>query len=400
MVNQKQPADLGRTTHCLRRLIALSVCALATACGSGSGSGSSNAGQNQNSNPPPPATAPEFAALAPTALAFDLEADATGNLGLSFANTGDATLTYSLATNASWLTLPSSGSVPAGGTANLSVTATCGSAPLADDIVLTTNDADEGTVVVPATATCTAPPPVTIERVLLNQAARGFDSDTGSAPNIRMLAGRETLVRAFVTSNAGPGVQVPPANVVITAANNAQQSYPMAAPISIGASAGAESILESNYYVTLPADALAAGDSVRVEVGGGANPARYPETGEIDVDPVDPGSFRITFVPVTFQGQTPSIDVNASMREALEVLPIGDYDVEVRQPYVYTGAYDLDNLLTEISDLRDSRRQRQALPRHHHSARWFELGYRRHRLPRISREREHRSRRGFLHHRP
>ena len=342
--------------RCLRRLGALITCVTLAACGSGSGSGSSSAGQapSQDQTQAPPQTTPELAALTPASLSFDLAADTSGELTMAFSNAGDASLTYSLASTAAWLSLPSAGSVPSGGTVNLSVSAACGPVALSGDIVLTTNDEDEGTVLIPVTANCTAPDPsVTIERVLLNQAARAYDSDVASTPTIRVLAGRETLVRAFVTTADGPGAVIPDGRVIVTAADASEQSYPMTAPSSIGASAGADSVLAANYYTALPPDALTAGASLRVEVGSGAGAARFPTGDDIDINPVDAGAFRITFVPVTFEGQTPTIDVNDSMRQALQVLPIGEYDVEIRTPYTFSGAYDLDTLLTEISDLRD-----------------------------------------------
>jgi hypothetical protein len=67
----------------------------------------------------------------------------------------------------------------------------------------------------------------------------------------------------------------------------------------------------------------------------------------------DPGTFELTLVPVTFEGQTPTISTSAYERGILQLIPIGAFDIEVHPGYTFTGAYDLNDLLMEISDLRD-----------------------------------------------
>ncbi len=324
-----------------------------TACGSGSSSGSSDQ-VNQNPPPPPaPVTSPELSNLAPAALSFDLEAGQSDTATITFRNSGDAALTYELASTASWLGLPSNagGSVAAGGSASLVVTATCGSVNLSGTLTLTTNDADEGTNTVQANAVCTVPPVnnYAVARVLMNQGARAFDSDVSDTPGIDLLSGRDLLVRAFVTGSGS----VPNARVVMSRPGQSDATYTMQSPASVGANPPTDTLLNASHYVVVPGAAVHADSSLRVEVAPFANPATYPETGDIALNAVEPGSFDVTFVPVTFDGQTPSIDINAYMRQVLQVLPIGEMNVQVRTPYVFTEAYDLDTLLTEIADLRD-----------------------------------------------
>ncbi len=325
---------------------------LLAACGSGSSSGSSDQGSQNPPPPPPPPPEPELANLAPASLSFDLEAGESENVTISFSNTGDAALTYELTTSANWLSLPANatGSLDAGANAALSVTATCGNDDLSGDLVLTTNDADEGTNTIPATAVCTVPVSnFEITRVLMNQAARAFDSDQAATPSIDLIAGRDLLVRAFVTGSGA----VPEGRVVVSRSGQQDLIYPMQTPTSVGPNPGSEAVLNQSHRVVVPGAAVQNNASIRVEIEPFANPAVYPESGNVALNAVDAGSFNVTFVPVTFNGQTPSIDVNDYMRRALQVLPIGDMDIEVRTPYVFTQAYDLETILTDMADLRD-----------------------------------------------
>ena len=331
------------------RVGALLCVALLAACGGGGGSSSSD---NVTNPPPAPSVgAPELANLAPAAASFEINQGESDTLQLSFNNTGDAELSYDFSEALSWLTVaPASGAVAAGAGATVTLTVTCGAQDLAGTLVLNSNDADEAQVNIPVSATCV---PLSshfaIHKVTLNQAARGFDSSVSQAVSVPMLAQREVLVRAFVTGSN----PVPPANVVVSVSGAADQIYPMQAPAAIDATPGADSLLSASHFVVLPAGAMVANAALRVEVGSGAALVRYPETGNLSLQVVDPGPLNVTFVPVTFQGQTPSINVDDYMRESLQVLPIGAYDAEVRAPYVFNGAYDLDQLLIEMADLRD-----------------------------------------------
>ncbi len=329
----------------------INVVVLSTECGSGSSSGRSDAPSN-NPPPPTPAPAPELSGLAPATLAFDLQAGESASVALSFTNSGTAALTYELASSASqtWITLASnaSGSVAAGGSAGVSVTVVCGSVDLSGVLTLTTNDTDEASTNIPVAAVCSVPPSnVEIARVVLNQGARAFDSDLSADLSIGIIAGRELLVRAFVT---GSGV-VPDARVVVQTTGQAVQFFAMQTPTAMGTTPADESLLNGSHYVVLPGSAIGQNTSVRIEVNPSAIIARYPQSGSIDLSVSDPGPLNITFVPITFQDQTPIID-DAYLQQTLGVLPIGSYDIEIRTPYTFTAAYDLSDLLQEVADLR------------------------------------------------
>jgi hypothetical protein len=137
----------------------------------------------------------------------------------------------------------------------------------------------------------------------LNQAARSFDLNLSDAPSISILAGRDILVRAFVTGDGG----IPDAQAVLTSGGNAQ-SFAMRLPPNVGASPADESILSASHFVVIPRSALSVGPTLRAEVSPTSNLVAYPLTGNIDLQVVDPGSFNITFVPVEFGGETPSND--------------------------------------------------------------------------------------------
>jgi|GEM_PF-2159605 len=326
---------------------------LLTGCGSGSSSGSSAAAPGPQSPAPTTSTA-VLTGLAPTSLSFDLDEAESASMVLRFSNSGDAVLTYSFSSSASWLTLPPSGTLAAGASASVSITATCGGVDLSGAVVMSTNDPDEVSVSVPVSAACT--PIATsaqIDRVTINQAARAFDSAESAQPSIGLLAGRETLVRAFVTTGAGGGVGTPPEARVRIETPAGAELIAMQAPAQIDDTPGADSVLGANYFAVVPGNSVTANAQISVEIGPVGNATSFPQSGPIALDPVDPGVLEITFVPVTFQGQTPSIDIDASMRQSLQVLPIGEFDVEVRAPYTFSGAYDLDRLLNEIMDLRN-----------------------------------------------
>lgn len=322
---------------------------LASACGSGSSSGSSTPAA---ATPPPVPTAPQMSALNPTALAFDLTENESANGSLSFSNSGDAALTFDLQTTAGWVAIssPQSGSLAPGGSTNISLSVTCGPADLSGSLSLTTNDADQPSVSVPVELSCTPlTQNVAIDRVLMNQGARAFDSELSDTPAIDIIAGRELLVRAFVTGTGVP----PEARVVVQRPGQAAASFSMQTPPGIGSSPADESILSASHYVILPESVVAEDMTLQIEVAPFSSPVTYPASGSLDLEVSALSPLRVTFVPVTFNGETPDLTSADYMRQALQVLPIGDVDIDIRTPYVYTGAYDLEDLLMEISDLRD-----------------------------------------------
>ena len=175
-----------------------------TACGSGSGSGSST--DPVNSAPPPPAATPEISGVSPQSLAFELRSGEMGSATLSFTNSGDAALAYELSAPGPWFEFAGSvsGTLAADSSTSLSVNVSCGSADLSGDVMLSSNDADEGSLSIPVRATfMPIATNLAVERVLMNQGARAFDSNESDTPSVEVVAGREMVVRAFVTGS-GP----------------------------------------------------------------------------------------------------------------------------------------------------------------------------------------------------
>ena len=319
-----------------------------SACGSGSSSGSS-------STPPVPPVAPaapELSGLAPTSINVELQTGQSTSVEISFSNTGDAALTFELTSQASFVTIPTSsaGTLQPATNTSISVDIACGSSDASGTIALRTNDADEAITNIPVATTCApVPTDLAVARVLLNQGARGFDSNLSGAPTIAFIAGREMLVRAFVT---GSGVS-PDARVVVTVPGQADAEFVMQIPPSISTTPATDTVLQASHYVVVPGSAVQENASLRIEVAPFSVPITFPSNGSIDLGVEDAGVLRVTFVPVTFESQTPSIDASTYIEQALQVLPVGAVDVEVRTPYTFTGSYDLEDLLTEISDLRN-----------------------------------------------
>ncbi len=326
------------------------ISTLLSACGSGSSSGSSNVAANAPA--PVVQTAPEINGLSPTNLVFDLQEGEVASATVAFANSGDAPLTFEWQTTAGWIdiTAPQSGSLAPDAGGSIEVSVTCGATDLAGTLNLTTNDSDEANLTVSVNATCTpAPRDLVISRVLLNQGARAFDSDVADTPALNIVAGRELLVRAFVTGTGVP----PEARVVVQRPGQADATFAMQTPPIISELVADESILSASHYVVLPEGVVDENMTLQIQLAPFTNPIRYPATGNLDLNISALAPFRVTFVPVIFNGETPDLNSADYMRQSLQVLPIGDMDVDIRTPYVYTGAYDLEDLLMEISDLRD-----------------------------------------------
>ena len=271
---------------------------------------------------------------------------------MRFSNSGDAALTFELGSTAWWISISagSAGSLSPGESGAVDFEVTCTDADLNGSVVLTTNDPDQGSVGVAVSVTCE---PLTanyeIARVTLNQATRAYDSDTGGASSISLIQGRDLLVRAFVTGR-GP---VPDANVILSGTGQAEQSFPMQQPAGIDAVPAAESILSASHYVVIPGSSLQVGSRLVVEVDPANTGVQFPSGDSLRLDVRDPGSLQVTFVPVTFNGETPSIVAETYFRQTRQQLPIGNYDLEVRTPYLFNGTYDLDRLLDEMTDLRN-----------------------------------------------
>ena len=311
-----------------------------SACGGGGG----GSGPAIAASPAP--SAPELNALTPSAITEILDEGTAVDRNVSFSNSGNAPLTYSLSSSAGWITIldSSTGSVAGGGNATLGVRIDCSAGSQNGAITLATNDSDEADTTIAVDLTCR---PLThdheIARVMLNQASRAFDSQSSGEMAISTLAGRDLLVRVLAV-----GTRDIPAGDVVVTTNAVEQKYALIAPPSIDETPPDESLLGAGHYAVVPGVAVQVGAALHVELSG----VRYPESGILDLQVEDPGTLGITLVPVTFDGQTPTLDPDVYLRQAVQQLPFGDYQVQVRAPYNFAGAYDLDTLLDEISDLR------------------------------------------------
>ncbi len=340
-----------RRISAIKGLIYLSGTLLLAACGGGGSGGSDGPNPTPAPLPAEEEPAPELADLTPQQFNFELQQGAQSDQSFSFRNAGGATLTYSISESIDGVSVdPTSGSVAPGGTQNIIVAASCQDEDYSGNLTLSTNDAQQSTTNLPVVVTCTpVAANLVIEKVTFNQGARAFDSSVSNTFSVAVLANRELLVRAFVTGI----MPVPSASVVIVTPGGPDQTFPMQTPPAIDGTLPGDETLTDSHYAVIPGAAVQANSSLRIEVGTGANQVRFPASGNMDLAVVDPGPMEITFVPVTYQGSTPTIDTTAFLRQALQVLPIGEYDVQVRTPYVFSGAYDLDQLLIEMADLRD-----------------------------------------------
>ena len=324
-----------------RVLILLMVAIVSAGCGGGGGSSSRSV-----SGSPAEVLAPELNGPSPSSLSETIDDGASVDRSISFSNSGNATLSYSATTSADWITFldQSSGSLIAGGDATVRVRIDCTAGTQDGSITLGTNDTDKENVTISVSVTC-IPVPVNhvIARVMLNQASRSYDSDLGADMLVSTIAGRDLLVRVLAT---GAG-NVPAGEVVVTT-QSSEARFPLVMPPSLSETEPDESLLAGGHYAVVPGSALQASSTMHVELSG----VRYPEMGMIDLKVEDPGRQGITLVPVTFDGQTPVLDPDVYLRQALQQLPLGEYDVSVRAPYSFDAAYDLDVLLDEVNDLR------------------------------------------------
>lgn len=319
---------------------------LTSACGGGSSSTSSAP------TPTPVAVAPKINVT--SALALEAGINETSVADVRIANTGDASLTYSAASSADWLTLesPIEGTISPANERTLSLRATCGSQSqtLESAVSLTTNDPEAASLSVPITLQC-EDNDLAVARVLLNQGVRAYDSLANTPQTTALIANRELLVRVFATASTNT---VPTGQVIVSVPGSADTTIALNQPAAIAPTAAGESLLNGSHYAVVPASAVQADMSVLVVLAPDTSaPVRYPAIDSIEPNVRALPDFEVTFVPVTFEGQTPTFDVNERMTSSRKLLPIGGIDAVMREPYTFTGTYDLSRLLDEIRVLRD-----------------------------------------------
>ena len=287
----------------VRNIVVLVAVLGLVACGGGGGS--SNANASRVSLPPP---APELSALTPSSITLELEQSESSDETIRFSNSGSGVLTYSLSLP-SWVSVVSGadGSLAANETAQVVVRVTCDQGSQSGPIVLTTNDTDQSEISIPITLTCTQND-YEVARLVLNQATRSFDSDESDVMLIDSLAGRDLLVRVFITGSG----DVPQGDVVLRSGAT-ERRFSLNVPTSINSTPADESLLSASHYAIVPGSAMVTGSQLYVEVSG----IRFP-TSNLNLEVADPGPLNVTLVPVTFDGQTPTLDPDLYLRQTLQ----------------------------------------------------------------------------------
>jgi Viral BACON domain len=108
--------------------------------------------------PPPPPASPRL--TNPSAILPDAPVSSTSTGSLTFTNSGGSSLTYSVASNSSWLQVTGTGSAaPAGGSGGATLVGTCPATEgmLSGSVAITSNDPLAPSTVVPVSLTCYAP---------------------------------------------------------------------------------------------------------------------------------------------------------------------------------------------------------------------------------------------------
>lgn len=184
---------------------------------------------------------------------------------------------------------------------------------------------------------------VTIESVVLYQAvARPLM--VGGEPvssDVPIVAGRDALVRVFVSTNASYD------GAPVQARLSIDDDEPIVSTLTpLGPSSEAE--LGSTFNLMVPGSALEPSAHFSVELrqpgeGGEAfESAHYPASGAASLDVSAPATFKVTLVPITYagDGSNRQPDFSAAALDGyraafLAVYPISSIDIEVRSPFVW-----------------------------------------------------------------
>lgn len=175
-------------------------------------------------------------------------------------------------------------------------------------------------------------------------------------PDLRLVAGKDAVLRAFVTaSKAGiAGVVV---RATGTVGGQTLGSIDLRAPASVPTT-DAQGDLNGNYWGIIPKAWIKPGLEVRVTIDPANTVAEAIEDNNAMTLKPEVGAGNklfLTMVPVVAGGVTPSLTdaARAALREGLmEFWPLADVDITVRAPYTAKDASSTSNVLSEMSALR------------------------------------------------
>jgi len=193
-------------------------------------------------------------------------------------------------------------------------------------------------------------------------------SQPAGDPYQRLSAGRETWLRAYVTSSAAgtpaPAVRALGFNAAGASLGTLALAGPATLPVLAAAGAPTDAMRAddaASFNAELPAAWMQPGLRVRVEVGAAAAPTATTEVAPLVVAS---GGLRIVLVPLVSGGNVPTMpavaDVVAELQRRLPV-PAGEISVRVRAPYTLTSATtgviesaQWSAALSELERLRDA----------------------------------------------
>ncbi len=208
------------------------------------------------------------------------------------------------------------------------------------------------------------------ERFLISQAVPQADSDQAANQRVGTVEKRAGIVRVFVTANQ-PNTPAPVMRVHWRV-NSTTGSATLVGPATIPTNPDIGDLDSTYNYVfdetlLLPgADMYVVIDPADVTLESNENNNRYPSQNWLDLDTQDVPRMKITIVPITIQGGPYSGNsANVSLSQAKSLLdktfrvhPVGDYNVQVRDNYVFQNAtgtsQDWVTLVNEMLSLQQA----------------------------------------------
>ncbi len=303
---------------------------------------------------------------------------------LTLSNSGNIAGTFKITNVPNWVRVsPRSGDVASNGSANVSIkTVACTSTGQAaanlsldvgtakkETIRLVLNCGDAVTVTPNPTPSPTpnpTPSPVpnpqpetppstgsatfdySLDRVYFNQAVPSLDTRLALKDQIPVVVNREGIIRAFVTAN-NTQAPVPQVALYWKDANGQSGKVDLTGPGSMRTTLN-EATYNHTFNAKLPASFFKAGREYYVAIDSNNTIAetneqnnRYPTNNAYaSLKSVTPPVHRVTFVPVSLNGNAPNLtrDVVDRLYSATKNMhPIGESDVQVRsQVYAYNNA--------------------------------------------------------------
>ena len=286
---------------------------------------------------------------------------------LNVSNTGNTGGKFTLSGMPNWLTVtPKSASVPAGESVAVSFQGQACTEIDAQTADLTFDIGLDNPRTLKVNRNCgsdLATFDYSLDRVYFNQAVPALDSNQSSRDQIPVIVNRKGIVRAFITSNDAKAA-VPQVTLFYKDANGQTGKLDMFGPSSMPLKID-ESKLNQTFNATLPASFFKTGREFYIEID--ASDAivetnelnnRYPASNYAPLRSVKPPAHRVTFVPVSLNGDAPNLtpDVVTRLYSATKNMhPIGDSDVQVRsQVYAYNNTAPgsgWSDLLQQMSNL-------------------------------------------------